>query len=225
MSKIAGSKICLIDDEEKILEVIGNLLTLNNHEVVKYDNSYSFLDDLNKLDDISAFLVDQRLPGVPGVEIVKKIREMNALIPIFMLTACGEQEEVINGIEAGADDYIVKPCNLKELYARLKNAILKYTGVKEDKSALKVLDEGNLVMHKGESVSLTSREFAIFKALYSKEGEPVERDKLLSSFEKDNTMIKRNVDVHVFSLRKKLQNISLEVKTIRGIGYKLNRIA
>jgi len=156
------------------------------------------------------------------MSLVKMIRKSDPLIPIFMLTASDAKEQVIAGIEAGADDYITKPCHLTELLARLNNAIKKHTYYNNKDTNLKMLSEGKVVMYKGASVSLTSREFSIFRELFLNEGQPVDRDKLLSSIEPDSSeMIKRNVDVHVFSLRRKLASINVEVKTVRGIGYQL----
>jgi DNA-binding response OmpR family regulator len=222
-SDLLMSKICLIDDEQNILDVLENFLEAKGHEVVSFCNPSTFFDNKDQLNDVAAFLVDWKLPEIEGTEIVKRIRDGNKYVPIFMLTACDSQEDIIKGIESGADDYITKPCNLKELYARLNNALVKYDSLNKVDKDLKVIEEGNLVMFKGNSVSLTSREFAIFKSLLDNEGKPVDRDSLLSTLDKDSQMIKRNVDVHVFSLRKKLNDISLKVVTVRGVGYKLER--
>lgn len=217
-------KICLIDDEQNFLDVLEDYLVAKGLEVLSFSNPSSFYFNEDKLSDVAAFLVDWKLPGVEGIEIVKEIRSKNKYVPIFMLTACRSQEEVIKGFESGADDYIIKPCNLKELYARLSNALLKYISLRNDDSELKVINEGNLVMHKGVSVSLTSREFSIFRKLLQEEGKAVDRDSLLSSLDQESQMIKRNIDVHVFSLRKKLHSIFLKVQTVRGVGYKLERL-
>lgn len=217
------SKICLIDDEQSILDVLESYLEAKGHQVVSFSNPMTFLDNKGQFDDVEAFLVDWKLPGIEGIEIVKQIRSENKYVPIFMLTACDSEEDIIKGIESGADDYITKPCNLKELYARLNNALVKYDHLDKDDKDLKVIEEGNLVMFKGRSVSLTTREFTIFKSLLNNEGKPVARESLLSTLDQDNQMIKRNIDVHVFSLRKKLHEISLKVVTVRGVGYKLER--
>jgi two-component system, OmpR family, phosphate regulon response regulator PhoB len=218
-------KICLVDDEQNILDILQTYLEAKGHEVVCFSSSTRFLEEFELVTDFCAYLIDWKLPEVSGIELVKKVRAVNKIVPVFMLTSCSSQDEIISGIEAGADDYIVKPCNMKELYARLNNALVKYNNVNAESSELKVIDEGNLVMFKGRSVALTTREFSIFKALLVEEGIAVKRDILLTSLDQDSVMIKRNVDVHVFSLRKKLSDISLRVTTVRGVGYKLERSA
>lgn len=218
-------KICLVDDEQNILDILETYLEAKGHEVVCFSSSTTFLEEFELVNDVCAYLIDWKLPEVSGIELVKKVRAVNKIVPIFMLTSCSSQDEIISGIEAGADDYIVKPCNMKELYARLNNALVKYNNVNTESSDLRVIDEGNLVMFKGRSIALTTREFSIFKALLVEEGIAVKRDILLTSLDQDSVMIKRNVDVHVFSLRKKLSDISLTVTTVRGVGYKLERSA
>ncbi len=218
---VSKYKICLVDDEVSILDVLENFFTQQaGFEVVKYFDANNFKRDYKDLNDINAYIIDVRMDGeLVGFDLVSMIRKDNSIVPIFMLTACDSKDDIIKGIEAGADDYITKPCHLSELLARLNNAIKKVESINNSDKNLKMLTEGKLVMYKGNSVSLTSREFAIFRELYLNEGQPVEREVLLSSLDPESEMIKRNVDVHVFSLRKKLQTINVEVRTIRGIGY------
>jgi two-component system OmpR family response regulator len=194
-------KICLVDDEINILDVVGFFFQQNGFDVIKFHSSEDFLNKYKDLKDVDAFVLDYLMPGeIDGMSLVKMIRQADPLIPIFMLTASDAKEQVIAGIQAGADDYITKPCHLTELLARINNAIGKHTYYCNKDSKLKILSEGKVVMYKGASVSLTSREFSIFKELFMNEGRPVDRDQLLSSIEPDSTeMIKRNVDVHVFS--------------------------
>lgn len=220
---MSKGKICLIDDELNILDVLGNFFDQNGFEVSKYHNADTFRSEFQKIDSgIDAYIVDVKMDGEhSGLELVSLIRKVNPLVPIFMLTACDSKEDVIKGIQAGADDYITKPCHLTELLARLSNALNKVRNFNNSDKSLKMLTEGKVVMYKGASVSLTSREFAIFRELFMNEGEAVNRDSLLNSIEPEANMIKRNVDVHVFSLRKKLSSINVEVKTVRGIGYQL----
>jgi DNA-binding response OmpR family regulator len=220
---MSSRKVCLIDDEVSILDAVGVFFEQHGFNVQKFNSSQEFINRHKDLIDVDAYIVDYLMPGeTDGISLVKMIRGNNELVPIFMLTASDTKKQVIAGIEAGADDYITKPCDLNELMARIRNAIKKYSFQDERDAKLRILSEGKLVMYNGSSVSLTSREFSIFKELYQNLGSAVDRNKLLSTIEPDSSeMIKRNVDVHVFSLRRKLASINLQVITVRGIGYQL----
>jgi DNA-binding response OmpR family regulator len=220
---MSSRKVCLIDDEISILDAVGVFFEQHGFNVQKFNSSQEFINRHKDLIDVDAYIVDYLMPGeTDGISLVKMIRGNNELVPIFMLTASDTKKQVIAGIEAGADDYITKPCDLNELMARIRNAIKKYSVQDERDAKLRILSEGKLVMYNGSSVSLTSREFSIFKELYQNLGSAVDRNKLLSTIEPDSSeMIKRNVDVHVFSLRRKLASINLQVITVRGIGYQL----
>lgn len=221
---MSKKRICLVDDEINILDVIGVFFQQNGFEVIKFHSSEDFRLKYKDLKNIDAYIIDYMMPGeIDGMSLVSMIRKSDALIPIFMLTASDSKDLVIAGIQAGADDYITKPCHLTELLARINNAIKKVEYFHNKDTNLKMLSEGKVVMHRGSSVSLTSREFAIFRELFINEGQPVERDRLLSTIDPESSeMIKRNVDVHVFSLRRKLASINVEVRTVRGVGYQLH---
>jgi DNA-binding response OmpR family regulator len=152
-------------------------------------------------------------------EEIKRLRDKNNLLPIMVYNS--DQANTNDLIAAGADDTFRTKDDGEIIYLKIKNAINKYLLALNQNSGISILDEAKLVSNNSKNVSLTSREYAIFKSLYQEINEPVSRERILTSLEKEEKLTRRNIDVHIFSLRKKLIKIGLKVETIRGIGYKL----
>jgi two-component system OmpR family response regulator len=169
------------------------------------------------------YLVDWNLPDRPGTEIISFIRENDPVSPVFMISAYSKKEEIIEGLKSGADDYLTKPFNFDELLARIDNANRKFNYVSKelDPAGLKMLPEANSFVFDGNTVNLTAREYIIFNFLFENQNKPVSREDLIEQFSKEEEMTSRNIDVHVFSLRKKIKKVNLAIDTVWGLGYKL----
>jgi two-component system response regulator CpxR len=167
------------------------------------------------------------LPGLDGFEILKKLRAQSRA-PVLMLTARGEDIDRIVGLELGADDYLPKPFNPRELSARIK-AILRRTDTRPNRGRIEVngivLDPGSRgVFLDGQAVEITTLEFDILEQLMRSAGRVVSRDDLMESlYNRKATPFDRSIDMHVSHLRKKLEGGKPVIKTIRGVGYQFSQ--
>ncbi|MDX1381668.1 MAG: response regulator transcription factor, partial [Xanthomonadales bacterium] len=186
------------------------------------------LEALNELrkPGLDLVVLDVMMPEVSGLDVLKELRQESRL-PVIMLTARGDDMDRILGLELGADDYVPKPCNPRELLARIRAVMRRAHGPAEH-GLIHVddleLNQGNRTLRMaGESVDLTSTEFSILLALLQHRGEVVsKRDLYLSALGREPVPHDRSVDMHVSNLRRKLgpdpagEN---RIETIRGIGY------
>ena len=168
-------------------------------------------------------VLDVMLPGLDGFEILKRLRHQSR-VPVLMLTARGEDVDRIVGLELGADDYLAKPFNPRELLARIK-AILRRTEPQPNRGRIEVngvvLDPGSReVTVDNASADLTTLEFDILEQLMRAAGRVVSRDDLMESlYKRKSTPFDRSIDMHVSHLRRKLEGSRSMIKTIRGSGY------
>lgn len=224
-------KILVIDDEEHILELLKFNLELSGFDVhVSTDASQT--QDLIKNQNPDLLLLDWMLPKISGIDILKKIRSDEATydLPVIMLTAKNMEDDKIQGLNVGADDYITKPFSIKELMARINTVLRRYR--LSDKSQT-IIEVGNIVLntdqHKvtvdSEDIDLTRKEFELLKLLMENRGKVLKRDYLLEKiWGYEFYGETRTVDVHIRHLRKKLgldENSENGIDTIRGLGYKM----
>lgn len=224
-------KILVIDDEGHILELLKFNLELSGFDVyVSTDASQT--QDLIKNQNPDLLLLDWMLPKISGIDILKKIRSDEATydLPVIMLTAKNMEDDKIQGLNVGADDYITKPFSIKELMARINTVLRRYR--LSDKSQT-IIEVGNIVLntdqHKvtvdSEDIDLTRKEFELLKLLMENRGKVLKRDYLLEKiWGYEFYGETRTVDVHIRHLRKKLgldENSENGIDTIRGLGYKM----
>lgn len=216
--------IVLIEDDQGIVEILTPPLEKEGFNIRHYHSAEDYISDSSRPAH-GLYLIDWKLPGIQGIEVVKLIRRNDKHSPLFMMTAYARPEQIIHGLEAGADDYILKPFNNLELMLRLKNARTKATHVRESLIDLgvKLLPEAHCILVNGISVSLTAREYLIFEYLYNRKNQEVHRSELIALFPKNEEIQNRNIDVHIFSIRKKLANKKhkLDIMSVRGKGYQL----
>lgn len=219
-----GSRICLIEDEPEINEALTTYLSAANYKVDSFKSAEEFYQSSDP-EFNGLYLVDWNLPGEPGINIVTKIRERDKFSPIFIVSAYTQNEDILMGLKAGADDYIAKPFSLDQLLAKVENAQRKHEHIQSNvgiDKEIRLLPEASTFIKDGKTVSLTRREYIIFEKLFNHRGQPITRDELILCFDTDEKMTVRNIDVHVFSLRKKIKESDLIVETVWGKGYKLN---
>lgn len=219
-----NKQICLIEDENDIAEAIRDYLGSKGFDVHIFGSAEEFYE--TKPDDfVGLYLVDWNLPGEPGIELIKKIRSKDMLSPIFMVSAYNQKDDILEGLKSGADDYITKPFSFEELELKVGNAHTKYSLILKtgaNQSDFQLLKEAKAFIKAGQTVNLTAREFIIFENLLSNEGDPLTREDLIKCFDKDDKMTNRNIDVHVFSLRKKIKTVGMQIETVWGKGYKIS---
>jgi two-component system response regulator CpxR len=173
---------------------------------------------------IDLIVLDVMLPGMDGFEILRRLRA-ESKVPVIMLTARGEDVDRIVGLDLGADDYLPKPFNPKELVARIRSVLRRYearpSGSGRVEAAGIVVDPGaRAVTAGGKPVELTTFEFDILEMLMRSAGKVLSRDTLMENFyNRKATPFDRSIDMHISHLRKKLENGEALIKTIRGVGY------
>ena len=206
------SKILLVDDDIELTDLLAEVLRLTGFEVEVANNGQEALDKLNSSHQL--VLLDVMMPVLNGIETLKKIRQTSN-VPVMMLTARGEEIDRVLGLELGADDYLPKPFNDRELVARIK-AILRRVSPSESSQKSS---------YKGQDLGLTGSEFALLHKLVLRPGQIVSREELsMNVLGKHLSPFDRSIDMHMSNLRKKLperDNGLPWLKTLRGRGYLL----
>lgn len=225
---MARETILLVDDEEDILQLLEYNLSKEGYNVVCVTTGE---DALNQARAIAPDLIvlDLMLPGLDGLDVCRELRAHSATrrIPIVMLTARGEEPDVVAGLEIGADDYITKPFSPRVLTARVKAALrrsrVEPVGESEIVSAHGIqIDPGrHAVAVNGAIVELTLTEFRILHMLARRPGWVFTRYQIVeASRGEDCEVTDRSVDVHIVSLRRKLGRAGAAIETVRGVGYR-----
>ena len=215
-------RLLIIDDDMELCGLLKEFLQREGFAVECAHEGLSGLEHV-KQGSYDLIILDVMLPGLDGFEILKRLRA-ESRVPVLMLTARGQDVDRIVGLELGADDYLPKPFNPRELSARVK-AILRRTEAKGNRGRLEVsgvvLDPGNRqVTVDGKAIEVTTLEFDILEHLMRNAGHVVSRDGLMESlYNRKSTPFDRSIDMHVSHLRRKLEGGKPVIKTIRGVGY------
>lgn len=233
---IKMSKILLVDDDIELTDLLAEVLRLTGFEVEVANNGQEALDKLNSSHQL--VLLDVMMPVLNGIETLKKIRQTSN-VPVMMLTARGEEIDRVLGLELGADDYLPKPFNDRELVARIKAILRRVSPSESSQNSTALPSEENtsefcgLVLHtglqqasyKGQDLGLTGSEFALLHKLVLRPGQIVSREELsMNVLGKHLSPFDRSIDMHMSNLRKKLperDNGLPWLKTLRGRGYLL----
>ena len=224
-----AKKVLVVDDEKLIVKGIRFSLEQDGMEV---DCAYDGEDALNmaKANEYDMILLDIMLPKMDGFEVCQAIREFSDM-PIFMLTAKGDDMDKILGLDYGADDYITKPFNILEVKARIKAIMRRTAGPREKKEVSSIVEKGDLRLDcdsrrlfiSGREVNLTAKEFDLLELLVKNENKVYSRENLLGLvWGKDYPGDVRTVDVHVRRLREKIETNPSEPKYVHtkwGVGY------
>ena len=218
------ARLLLIDDDVELTRLLSELLSHEGFEVETQATGAGAADRAVS-GSYDLVVLDVMLPDQTGFEILKDIRHRSAL-PVILLTARGDDVDRIVGLEMGADDYLGKPFNPRELAARLRAIQRRVGGLRGGREVLEVgdvvLDVGaRTVRRGGREVPLTSAEFALLELLLRSAGRVISRDAIAESvLGRRLSAFDRSVDVHVSNLRKKLEATGAErIKTVRGAGY------
>jgi len=225
---MAKQKILAVDDEEDILELLRFNLTEEGFAVIGAASGEEALK-FARAEKPELILLDLLLPGIDGLEVARRLKKDASTkeIPIIMVTAKGEEADIVTGLEVGAEDYITKPFSRKVLVARVR-AVLRRKGAApaDDKEVLAVHD---LLIHpgrrevlvKGKPVPLTFTEFGILNFLARRPGWVFTRSQIIDAVKGDEYFVTdRAVDVQIVGLRKKLGSAAKVIETVRGVGYR-----
>jgi two-component system response regulator CpxR len=215
-------RLLIVDDDTELCSLLKEFLEREGYNVQCVSEGREGLEQAQQ-GGYDLVILDVMLPGMDGFEILKRLRT-GSKVPVLMLTARGEDVDRIVGLELGADDYLPKPFNPRELSARVK-AILRRTEAKSNRGRVEVngvaLDPGTrAVLCDGKPVEVTTLEFDILEQLMRNAGHVVSRDGLMESlYNRKATPFDRSIDMHVSHLRRKLEGSRPVIKTIRGVGY------
>ena len=221
--------ILVVDDTPSNVKLLADVLTARGYRITTAETGEAALAAIG-VDAPDLVLLDVMLPGISGYDVCRTIRAdpENAMLPVVLVTALDPAEERVQGLEAGADDYLVKPFEPRELVLRIQ-AILRRTATQQQRLARVSFGEYQFdlqsarLQKNGELLALTTGESQLLKALAEKAGEPVTRADLARALGSDSS--ERNVDVQITRLRKKIETASgrpLYIQTVRGAGYVLH---
>lgn len=225
---MAREKILVVDDEEDILELVEYNLAKNGYQVTCVATGEDALKRArSELPDL--VVLDLMLPGVDGLEVCKILKNdrKTSYIPIVMLTAKGEEADIVTGLELGADDYVTKPFSPRILLARVRAVLRRKTQATPEET--EVIKRHELVIHPGrhevligdKRVDLTFTEFRVLHFLARRPGWVFTRSQIVDAVRgSDYPVTDRSVDVQIVGLRKKLATAGKYVETVRGVGYR-----
>ncbi|MCQ2517204.1 MAG: response regulator transcription factor [Lachnospiraceae bacterium] len=228
---VSKQRILIVDDDENIAELISLYLTKECFETLIVNDGESALEEVENFNP-NLILLDLMLPGIDGYTVCREVRAKNQ-IPIIMLSAKGEIFDKVLGLEMGADDYMEKPFDSKELVARVKAVLRRYKAAApatEEKEPAKVVEYPDLkvslvnytVIYKGESVDMPPKELELLFFLASSPNQVFTREQLLDQiWGYDYVGDTRTVDVHIKRIREKINDHDdWRIETVWGIGYK-----
>src|SRR5918999_2964257 len=219
-------RILIVEDEEHLADLLTEVLGREGHVANTASDGRSGLTRALS-EDFDLLVVDWMLPDLDGVQVVKRLRAADVRVPILMLTARAQVEDRVEGLDAGADDYLPKPFAFPELLARVRALARRPRGEEKDGAILAAGDVTldpvrHVVRHRGEAVDLTAKEFALLATLLQRPGQVFTRPVLLDTVWGASPEVYANVvDLYVSYLRKKLDGDgdASHIRTVRGVGY------
>ena len=224
--------LLIVDDDERIRSLLKQFLIQSDYLVSTAENAEQAGTLLSTI-EFDIIILDVMMPGQDGITFTAELRKSKNITPILLLTARGETEDKIKGLEAGADDYLPKPFEPKELLLRINAILRRMPDLKKDQMSPKTLNFGNLTYDVARSelwegnkqIRLTTTEIHLMKIFTSALGEPISRAELVTSLGKDVSLAQdRAIDVQITRLRRKIEvNPSQPryLQTVRGAGYML----
>jgi two-component system alkaline phosphatase synthesis response regulator PhoP len=222
-------RILVVEDEEDILELVRYNLVKEGYQVT---GALTGEDALKKAraEVFDLIVLDLMLPGIDGLDVAKKLKsdQKTGHFPILMLTAKGEEADIVTGLELGADDYVTKPFSPRVLIARVRAILRRKTGKPDEENAsmLRIhdleIDLGRRsVLVSGQAVDLTYTEFQVLYILARRPGWVFTRSQIVDAVRGDDYPVTdRSVDVQIVGLRKKLGPSNRYIETVRGVGYR-----
>ena len=226
-------KILIVDDEQKIVDVVKAYLEKESFEVVTAMDGETALNIFSK-EAVHLIILDLMLPKISGEEVCSRIRAASS-VPIIMLTAKADEEERIEGISIGADDYLIKPFSARELVVRVRALLRRSYRDTAPLADILTFNNGDLevdikkmiVRKQGINVSLTTNEFKVLTILLTNPGQVFSREKLVEkAFGMDYEGFDRTIDTYIKNIRQKIEDNSKEpnyIVTIYGTGYKFTQ--
>jgi two-component system alkaline phosphatase synthesis response regulator PhoP len=224
---MANESVLVVEDEPEILELVEYNLRKNGYDTVGATSGEQALR-LAHSSPPDLIVLDLMLPGMDGLEVCRTLKSDPATcrIPIVILTARGEEADIVAGLEVGADDYVTKPFSPRVLVARVRAVLRRRAREEQDEHAtislhgITIIPGRHEVLVKGKAVELTRTEFLILHLLMRRPGWVFTRQQIIEAARGHTSVTDRAVDVHIVSLRRKLGPAGERVETVRGVGYR-----
>jgi DNA-binding response OmpR family regulator len=221
-------KVLVIEDEKDIRDALLAYLSENQIEAVGYENGSDILARVDQFTP-DLILLDHLMPGKLGADIIREVRSAAKFceVPIIMLTGLDGENDKLTAFEAGADDYVTKPFSMKEILARIQALVRRSSMSHKSQQNNIILGElaVDFLAHKvtlaGSDIPLTLTEFKILAELLKQSGQVLTRDRLREKALGNMNVTDRTIDVHMASLRKKLDLMGEHIETVRGVGYRM----
>lgn len=225
-----SAQVLVVEDEQEIRELMALHLTRQGFRVTECGSAESAMEALER-ELFQVCVLDWMLPGLSGVELVEKIKRQSPDSSVLMVTALAEPQNIVQGLEKGADDYMTKPFNPTVFIARVRALLRRY-----QKKQTPALNADGLVhlaglqinfktyeiSYSGQALHLTPSEFKLLGALVQNPGCVLTREQLIENIQGEGiNVVGRTIDTHVFGLRKKLGEWGDRIETIRGVGYRV----
>lgn len=230
---MSNYRCLVVEDEAPIRELLALILVREGYQVQTVstpDQALSWMEQ----NEYDLMIIDWMLPAMSGVELIKTIRERRVTTPILMVTAKTQPEDIVTGLESGADDYVTKPFDSTVLKARIQALLRRSKAASGGMSGEVALPEelklGQILLKpaqhevyvRGEMVHLTPSEFKILQEMLQNIGRVLTREYLMSKVQGEGIIVTgRTIDTHVFALRKKIGDQAEYIETIRGVGYRI----
>jgi two-component system phosphate regulon response regulator PhoB len=227
---MAHETILVIEDEEDILELIRYNLDREGYQVVCAESGEKGLE-IARRQRPDLLLLDLMLPGLDGLEVCKRLKTDGAVanLPIVMVTARGEEADVVTGLELGAEDYVTKPFNPRVLIARIRAVLRRRREIPVDDDAvirthgIEIHPGRHVVSVDGAAIDLTATEFKILHFLAKRPGWVFTRYQIVDGIRGPNYPVtERSIDVQIVALRRKLGERGAAIETVRGVGYRFS---
>lgn len=217
-------RILVVEDDNLLGDGITRALTREGDAADWLTNAEDAWHSL-QIEHFDCLILDLGLPGMDGLSLLRQLRKTGSTLPVLILTARDAIEDRIAGLDAGADDYLLKPFDLAELRARLRAVTRRYKGYSDTLLQLGDIEidtQAQSVRYQGETVILSRREYGILLALAENAGKVLSRSRLEESlYGWGNEVESNSVEVHIHHLRKKLS--SSVIRTVRGVGYMMDK--
>ena len=222
--------ILLLEDEPDILDMIRLRLTKEGFDVLVAENGQQAIETVQKRQP-NLIVLDLMLPFVDGLDVLRFIRKNHPDVPVIILSAKREENDIVVGLELGADDYVVKPFNMSVLVARIKTVLRRYDGTSVTPDTTTLVAGPVRIDHSrveaslgGNPISLTRMEYRLLTALVLANGRVLTRHQLLRQATDEESMSSdRTIDVHLTSLRNKMGDYRSLIETVRGVGYRFRK--
>lgn len=234
---MAGAHIVLVEDEKDLSNIVSLHLQNDGHKVTVFGDGSEALEFIqNNNEHVDLYILDRMLPGSNGLEICKFLRlyKETKTTPILMLTAMTRPEQIVEGLDAGADDYVTKPFDTVILMARVRSLLRRNDQLRkvstDKKEDIHTLNQGPLKVDTNQckawssdrELDLTLSEYKLLVAFLQEPGKVLTRNQLVEFIQEGPVHVTdRTIDTHIFGLRKKLKENSSLIETIRGIGYRV----